>query len=185
MKPVTAVLAGFLLSICAAAICVLVIGIVWMSANNSEVGLRNAFTAQQKSNESSFDKMWKIIQQQTGVAEHERESFRQTYTEIMTATKGIAGNGQMASFFTQAKIDVPHDLFQQLMSSIESQRESFHRDQQHLLKIKQQHDDVLAKFPSSIFVGGRTPLEAKIVTSSRTTATFESGQDNDTALFQK
>lgn len=185
MKTSTAVMTGILVPICAAFLMILVVGIVWMTSNNSEVALRNAFNAQQKSNESSFDKMWKVIQQQAGVAEHERESFRQTYTEIMSSTKGVAGNGQLASFFNQAKIDVSPDLFSRLMSSIEAERASFHRDQQHLLKIKQQHDDVLLKFPSSLFLVGRQPLEAKIVTSARTDATFSSGQDNDIQLYTK
>ena len=185
MKTGTALLAAMLSVAFCGLFVVMIIGGVWMSSNNREIGLRNSFNAQQKSNESSFDKMWKVIQQQSGVAEHERESFRQTYSGIMPSSKGVGGNGQLASFFTQAKIDVSPELFKQLMASVEGQRESFHRDQQHLLKIKQEHDDVLAKFPSSLFVGGRGQLEAKIVTSAKTESTFSSGQDNDMTLFQK
>lgn len=161
------------------AVMVLVVSMMWMGAHNKEVSLRNQFKAQQKSNESSFDKTWKIIQQQAGVPAQERESFKATYVDIMAATKGVAGNGQLASFFTQSKIDISPDLFKKLMTTIESQRESFHRDQQHLLKIKQQHDDILAQMPSSLFVGGRETLNAKIVTSAKTSAAFESGEDNE------
>lgn len=176
------VLASFgALAVCGFAI-VLVFGLTWMSATNAEAKARNAFTAQQKSNESSYDKMWKIIKQQAGVADSERASFLKTYTAIMSETKGVAGNGQLASFFTQAKIDVSPALFQQLMSSIEAQRESFHRDQQKLLLMKKQHDDIRTTFPYSMFVGGRPELEAKIVTSDRTTEAFGSGVDNDISL---
>ena len=164
---------------------VFIVGGLWLHAYNTEATLRNAFNAQQKSNESSFDKTWKIISQEAGVAEQERDTFKSAYTSIMTASKGVAGNGQLASFFTQAKIDVSPQLFEKLMTSIESQRESFHRDQQHLLKIKQQHDDILTTMPSSLFLSGKQPLEAKLVTSAKTSQAFESGQDNDTKLFEQ
>lgn len=162
--------------------CVLVFGLTWMTASNAEVKARNAFNAQQKTNESSFDKMWKVIQQQSGVADKERDSFRKTYTEIMASTKGVVGAPQLAGFFTQAKVDVTPDLFKMLMASIESQRESFHRDQQHLLLLKKQHDDIIGTMPYSFFVGGRPPLEAKIVTSDRTNEAFGSGVDNNVSL---
>lgn len=54
------------LAVCMLAL-VLVVGLTWMSATNAEAKARNAFVAQQKSNESSYDKMWKIIKQQSGV----------------------------------------------------------------------------------------------------------------------
>ncbi len=81
----------------ALAIGALVLIVMWMSYSNNEIRLRNAIAAQQKSNESSFDKTWKVIQQQAGVATTERESFRQVYTEIMTATRGVAGNWRVSS----------------------------------------------------------------------------------------
>lgn len=160
----------------------LVVGGLWMSAHNREVGLRAQFDAQQQSNESGFDKMWKIIQQQAQVAEVERDNFRETYVAIMEATQGVAGNGQLASFFTQAKVDVSPALFSQLMTSIEAQRESFHRDQQRLLQIQAEHNMVRTKAPSSWFVGGRPALEATIVTSSHTEAVFATGTDDNVDL---
>jgi hypothetical protein len=164
---------------------VITVGLMAMSAGNAEVSARNAFNNQQKVNESSFDKVWKTIQQQAGVAEAERESFRKTYAEIMTATKGVAGAGGLASFFSQAKIDVTPELYSKLITSIESQRESFHRDQQHLLRLKQQHDDIRTRMPYAFFVGSRPELEVRLVTSAKTTEAFSSGVDNDVTVFQK
>ncbi len=71
------------------------------------------------------------------------------------------------------------------MTSIEAQRESFHRDQQHLTKLWQQHSDALTTAPSSFVVGGRPPIELKLVTSAKTDAVFESHQENDVDLFKK
>lgn len=185
MKTGTGIIVGLLIAVCLFFGVALAIGGTWMSAYNLEARLRNAFNAQQKANESSFDKMWKTIQQQTGIADHERESFKETYAQIMQDTRGVAGNGQLASFFQQAKIDVTPALFEKLMASVESQRAMFHEDQKHLLKIKQEHDNVRTQFPSSMFVGSAAPLEAQIVTSTRTTATFASGKDDDVNLYSK
>jgi hypothetical protein len=184
-REMKALVAGAGAVIVAVVLLALMIAMIGMSAGNAEVSARNAFNAQQKVNESSFDKVWKTIQQQAGVAEAERESFRKTYSEIMAATKGVAGTGGLASFFTQAKIDVSPELYSKLMTSIEAQRESFHRDQQHLLRLKQQHDDIRMRMPYSFFVGSRPELEVKIVTSSKTLEAFSSGVEDDIAILNK
>lgn len=156
---------------------VIAFGSIWIGTINHEASLINLFTQQQKANEASFDTMWKIIKQQTGIAEAERDSFRKTYTEIMTATQGVAGNGQLASFFTQAKIDITPDIFLKVANSIESQRESFLQSQIKLLDIKREHDNLRTTIPSRFFVSG-TVLEAKIVTSSQTEQVFSRGKED-------
>lgn len=167
-------------TVCILGICV--IGIIAINAYNTEKGLRNAFKAQEKSNQSSFDKLWKTIKQSANIAEVERESFKEAYAEIMQSTKGVSGEGKLASFFTQAKVDISSDLFKKLMTIVESQRESFHRDQQTLIKIKQEHDNIRTKLPSSLFVGGSPELQLTIITSTHTEGVFESGKDDNIEL---
>lgn len=155
----------------------------YATINNSEIMARNAIKAQKSVNESSFDKMWKVLKTQAQIPDKERESFRKTYSDIMASSKGIVGSGSLASFLTQAKIDISPQLYQTLMNSIEAQRESFHRDQIKLLQLKQQHDNILGGTFSSLIVGGRPPEEIQIVTSDKTKEVFSSGVDNDTSLF--
>lgn len=149
----------------------------WINLFNKEKMLRNQVAAQQKTNEASFDKMWKIIQSQTKVSEKERESFRATYVDIMQATKGVVGQASLAAFFTQSKIDVNNELFSKLMTTIESQRESFYRDQKLLLDIQLQHNNLISTFPGNLF--GFEPLNVKIVTSSKASDAFETGEENE------
>ena len=155
----------------------------YMGYHNREVRLRNQFVAQQKLNEGIFDTVWKTVQQQSEVATTERETFKETFTEIMESQQGIAGSGTLASFFTQAKVDVSPDLFNKLMTSIESQRMMFLDGQKKLLQVKKDHDDILNQLPSSLFVGGRDSLEAQIVTSAKTDEVFKSGKEEDIQLF--
>ncbi len=165
----------------------MIAGATVIGSFNSEVAARAEFNAQLKVNESSFDKTWKVIQQEAQVASAERESFRKTYAEIMQSQQGIAGNGQLASFFTQANINVSPELFSKLMTSIEAQRESFHRDQMKLAEIKSKHDKILGGFPGNVlfFFVHRDPLEIKMITSDRTNEAFASGTDNNVDLNLK
>jgi hypothetical protein len=161
----------------------LALAVTAISATNRDVELRAAAAAQQEALATNFDKLWKTIQQQAEVATAERESFRKTYVEIMNAQRGQAGNGSLASFLSQAGVTVSPELFRQLMTSIEAQRESFNREQTHLIKIKQEHDTLRGRFPSSIFVGGRPPIEIQLVTSARTEEALSSGREDGVHVF--
>lgn len=163
--------------------CLLLVVVVGISTVNTEKRLRNAFNAQQEANKASLDRSWKIIEQKSQVTAAERDSLKKAYVEIMTSQQGIAGSGQLASMFQQAQINISPGLFQDLATTIESQRESFYRDQQHLLQLKMQHDNLIATFPNSLFVGGLPQLDATIVTSAKTQAIFKDGQENDIHVF--
>ena len=180
MKPIH----GLILSVTVT--CAILFGVIpltlYFSAHNREVGLRNQFNAQQEANTAVFDNTWKIIQQETQVAAAERASFRETFVDIMGAQQGVAGNGSLASFFTQAKVDVTPVLYKKLMTSIEAQRTAFLDSQRKLLQIKKDHDDVITQYPSAFFVGGRDALEPQLVTSTKTKSTFEGGVEDDVYL---
>lgn len=181
MKTVLASL-GFL--VVAATLVIVAVVIFVVGTINREVSLRNQFDAQLKINETVFDNTWKIIEQNSQVAKVERESLRETLVEVMSARKGLVGSGSLASFLTEAKIDVNSDLYSKLMTTIETNRNTFQRSQEKLVSLKQEHQDIRLKFPGSLIVGGRPELELKLVTSSKTDEAFESGKENDVELFK-
>lgn len=159
---------------------------MWVSANNKEVRLRNRLTAQQKANEATFDQTWKVIQQQAGVTTEYKESFRSTFTDIMNAR--YSGDKNASTLMKWVKEANPHfdsSLFKTLMNTIEAQRTNFTREQKLLLDLQREHNDVLTTFPSSLFVGGRAPIEVKIVTSGKTNQSFATGEENDVDPFAK
>lgn len=171
------VVVGVLMGTC------LILMLVGVSAINREQRLRNAITAQQEALKTSFDRSWKTIAKQAEVTMTERESFRKTYTEIMQSTKGVAGDGKLASFFTQAQINVSPELFAKLMTTIEAQRASFNRDQEHLLKLKEEHDNIRTTLPSSLFVGNAAAIQLQLVTSEQTDAAFDTGHEDNIHVF--
>ena len=47
-----------------------------------------------------------------------------------------------------------------------------------------QHDNMLVTAPWNMFLGGKKPLEIKLVTSSKTERTYETGKEDDVLLIK-
>ena len=161
---------------------IFVYAVMYMNYNNREVSIRNQITAQQKKNETVFDNTWKIIKQQVGVTGQYKEAFREIYPALMEGRYKTGGD--MMKWVQESNPDFDTSLYKKLMTSIEAQRTNFTREQARLLDLKREHDDLLAKIPSKMFVGDRAPIEVVIVTSSKTTSTFVAGEENDVELFE-
>lgn len=162
----------------------LMFGLMYMSYSNSEVRLRNAVTAQGKANETSFDTCWKIIQGQAQVSEKYKDSFKEIYVGLMEGRHYEKG-GNLMKWITEANPAFDIKLFEKVANSIEAQRTAFMRDQQKLIDLKREHDNLLTTMPGSWFLGGRPPVEIKVVTSSKTEKTFQDGKDDDVDVFKK
>lgn len=165
------------------ALVLIVVG-MYASANNTEVSLRAQFNAQLATNKSSFDKKWKVLAAEAQIPDKYYDQLKQIWMGALEKAAEGGGGNLATSLTLPQNIQVPPDLYTKLMSSVEENYESFHQDQRRLTAIKAEHDAVLARFPSSIFVGGRAPLELKIITSAKTEQAFETGEDNsDPRLF--
>jgi hypothetical protein len=74
------------------------------------------------------------------------------------------------------------------MNTITAARNTWTTNQTALLDFKREHDNLIDTQPSRFFVhtlGGKDKIDVVIVTSSRTDNAFQTGQDNDTDVFQK
>lgn len=158
------------------------VGVVAASAyfqySNSEIGLRNQITAQQKSNEAVFDNTWKIIKQQAGIADQYKDAFKQIYPELMKGRYGNARGGALLSFIKESNPDFNITLYQQVSNSIEAQRTIFTREQQKLIDLNREHQDLLQKFPGSLFLASRKSIDIVVVTSDKTEEAFKTGKEN-------
>lgn len=164
----------------------LLVGLLWVNANNNEVALRNQIAAQQKANELVFDTMWRIIKEQAQVADAYKTSFYKGFKDIIAARYEKDRGGALMSMITEANPNFDTSLFGKLMTSIEGQRTSFLRNQKRLLDIKAEHDNLRQKFPGNLFVGSRPAIDVVVVSSDKADAAFKSGRDNDdTPLFGK
>jgi hypothetical protein len=155
---------------------------MYANAHNTEVSLRAQFEAKQEEAELAYDNMWKIIEEQAGVARSYRDSFGDIYQEMISG-RYEHGGGQMMQWIQENNPEFDTSMMQTVMASIESQRTVSMRVQTELLDIEREHTQYIQTFPATIFVGGRERLDAQIVTSDRTQESFATGRDNETMQF--
>ena len=179
---------GAMIAIAAVA-CVLLFGMVgcgmYVSYNNSEVGLRNQIKMKQTDNKSEFDNMWKKIKQTAQVTDAAKEALQEIF--VQHAQARTTGGGGLMKWVQESVPNVQPDSmpFKTLMNIITSSRDRWTMRQKELLDFKREHDNILDKIPSGWFLAGRQKIDVKIVTSGRTEAAFESGMDDDVDVFDR
>lgn len=162
---------------------VFVVGGGCLHYKSQEVSLRASFEAQQKVCETFHDQMWKVISQKAQVSEKAKDAFREIYTPLIEGRYGNEKGGSLMRFIQENNPQFDFSLYKDIQTAIEAKRAEFTREQGKLLDIKREHDIVRRSPVSSLFVGSVPELEAKIVTSTRTTEAFDSGVDNDVKVF--
>jgi hypothetical protein len=96
------------------------------------------------------------------------------------------GNGW--EWVWEANPNFNNNLYERLMTTIESQRAKFTEVQIRLREYKRLHDNMLDIFPSGFFlsqIAGRKKIDIAMVTSDRTEKAFKTGKDNEVKLFEK
>ena len=180
MNKVGLVIGGILLAL-------VVIGFgMYVTTSNTEISLRTQAAAQQTKNEVIYDKVWKVIQQVAGVAMEYKSAFKDIYHDVMA--ERYQGDSKQAPLFKWIQEQQPNfspEMYLKVDDAIQAERAEFAMVQARLLDIKREHQNLRKQFPSCIFVGGRTELDIKIVTSTKTEKTFATGKEDDVNLFAK
>lgn len=159
-------------------------GIWWVGTSNTEIGLRNQLEAKQQDNKSEFDNMWKKISQVAEVSEQDRSSLEKIFVEHAQA-RTSDGGGTLMKWVQESVPNVSSDTFTNLQNIITSSRDRWTMRQKEILDLKRVHDNLREMFPSSLVCGGRPEIEVKIVTSSKTEKSFDTGTDDDVNLFKR
>jgi len=155
----------------------------YISYNNKYTTMKNLIAAKQTDIENNYDAMWKIISQQAQVTDQYKDSFKEIYIGIMDA-RYSAGDGTLMKWITEAIPNFDSSLFQTLMVSIEANRKEFMNKQTQLIDMHREITNLQTVIPSKFFVP-TTPIEIKIITSSKAKRNLESGVDDEVDLFGK
>lgn len=160
----------------------IVVGGMFFTYSNREVQLRNLAIAQERANANIFDKVWKVISQKAQVTDKYSKDFASVYTKIMDARY----SGKDKVLFNWIKEHNPNfdsAIYNNLLDTIQGQREEFAEVQNKLIDIKREHDNLRMTYPARWFVGRREELKITIVTSDKTEDVFKTGKDNDVKVF--
>jgi len=142
--------------------------------------------AKTKACKVDYDAMWKIIQQQAGVTDQYKESFKEIYTELIDGRYSTNdGKGALMSWIQEDNPTFDPGLFDKLMNTIESQRTDFSTRQKELIAIGEDYNKERVTFPGSWFIGNRPRMEVTIITSTKTEKVYDTGIDDDVELFNR
>jgi hypothetical protein len=170
------------------AVCVMIgviFGVWWVTASNDEIRLRNKVEAQNQVIEAYFDKMWKVIKQQAGVAEKERDSFGKIYKDVVAGRYSGEGKGKMMLWIKEHNPEFKNELFAKLMVSIEAQREGFFVEQKKIIDMVKIHKDMIQTFPTSMAVSDRGIIKYEVISSSKSKEVMKTRKEDDVGLFDK
>jgi len=162
---------------------------VALSYDNAEIELRNTILAKQKTNEASFDTMWKILKQQASIPDKYKEDFKEIWPDLIRG-RYEQGSGKMMNWIQEHNPEFKGgEMYMKLMDSIEAERKRFLRDQEELVQLNTERNNMIQKKVPKFFlglVGGEEslkPIEIVVITSEVTEQTFESGKEDNVDLF--
>ncbi len=147
---------------------------------NSEVRLRNNISAQDRSNTAQYDKMWKIMSEQAGIASQYSKDFKEIYPELI-AGRYKTGGGLM-KWIQEHNPEFDTSLYKKVMVAIESERNATKQGFDKVLDLKREHDNLIDMpipgFVLKTFGGNIEKTSPVIVTSTDTNAAFATGTDD-------
>ena len=151
--------------------------------NNQEISVRNTIKVKLEDNKNQFDSMWKQISQLAQVTKEERSSLTRLITD--NAQQRNMNDKVIMAWVQEAIPNVSNATYLNLQNTISNTRAAFATRQTELLDLQRQHQDLILKFPSSMFIKNKQPVDVVIVTSEKTQNTFSTKQENDVDLFSK
>lgn len=159
-------------------------GITIRNLHESNVATFNAI---QSSNKVDYDSMWKIISQSAQVPKQYSSDFTKAYSAILHGTGDTkeAVNSLFVAGIGMKPPQLDSSLYKELQQQIEAQRLKFENAQKNLLDVKREDDKLRTTFPGNLYLGNVAPLEAQLVTSTRTEQSFATGKDDSIQVFEK
>ena len=175
---------GLVIGLVAVAFLAIIVTSMWVNASNSEIDLKNQGLAQEQVCKNNYDAMFKEIAQIAEVSDQYKETFKEIYPALIEGRYKNDGNTLM-KWIQESNPNFDTKLYSKLIDVIESKRDGFKHEQDKLADIAREHNNILEKWPSSMFVGNRPKLAITFVSSAKTKEVYRTGEENDIDLFKK
>ena len=154
-----------------------------ISLYNQEISLKNQIEAKQQENTANFDNMWKKIKQTAQVSDKYKDGLKEVLSSYTSGRK--KESDQLLMDWTKEAVPTfDSSIYKQLMNIITASRDDFNLNQKELIDLSRQHDVLIETFPNNIYyrIMGVDKIDIKVVTSTKTEKTFETGKDDDIEL---
>lgn len=175
----------------------------YFSFSNTADKLESGARAQFKANKTSYDTMWKTVQEVAQVPKQYKNDFKDILVSESEAKFGEGGSKAMMQWFQERDIRLDPAMYIKVQTVIEAGRKDFQRGQDMLADRQRRYEDHLRIKPGAYWKGmsghpmevrGKfaptedldgdgflTVLDYPIVTSAKTEAVFASGEENEVA----
>lgn len=191
-----------------AVILVLVIAVVALYINfyNRAVELEAATVARYKSNQNTYDAMWKTIQEVAQVPDKYKDDFKELLATEVPAKYGSEGSRATVQWFEERDLKPPEGAYTRVQDAIEGNRAEFKSGQELLLDQQRAYRTHLDRFGHGFLAslggfprpvagvdapnrdidgdGRLTVFDYEIVTSAQTQAAFESSEAEAIDVFE-
>lgn len=168
-----------------------VIGIIviissFVSFSNNEINLRNTFEQKFDERTAFYDKMYKIVAQQTQIAVKNDNSFKEVVNAQVTGQKN--GEQVMWAWVQQSNPTATYGevskLYEALGRAVEAQREGFFIQEKVIQDVVRQHKNLIQTFPGSFYniFFGREKLVYTPIKSTLTEQVIKTGKDDNVKL---
>lgn len=156
--------------------------VIWgIGVYNKDIDYRTRFAALDSDKALAHDNMWKTISQKYQIADAYKDGFVKSIDAAVEGRKG----GSLFKSVQENMTGLSPEVYKDVMATIEGKRDMFMRVQQIQVDIVREDDNLRNKFPTSIIVGGKPQLVAKIITSTNTVEAVRTGVDDNINLTGK
>jgi len=162
----------------------LIIFLMDITYDNRDQRLRNATADQERKIEANLDKNWKTVAQEVQVLGKYADDFKEVVFGMMKGRYGDQGSTAMFQWLKEHNVQLDATVYKKVMTTIEATRLSFEREQRVLSEIAKQHADLFVTKPAKWFISGE-PVKITIISSEKTKAIINDGEENKIDLFKK
>lgn len=151
-----------------------------LGIKREEISQGTKVESQQKFVEISHDKMWKVIAQKVGITKQfTPEDQLKMLSEVVEGRVG----GTFAKSVTEVNPTYDLSLLKDLSQSVEAEYAVVLREEKTLLEDVRVYNNIVKDPYKSMFLGGKQPLVAKVISSTKSKEAIETGIDDNVDIF--
>lgn len=145
--------------------------------NNDEKALRNKAEAEIGVLEASVDNCWKKIVQVSKASEKYEQAFKESYTDIFNAR--YDDNNPLMNWIKEDNPKLDSSIYKKIQDVIDSERDNVLSHQATVLDVIREHKTLCETWPGNWFIKNKTPIEFKVISSTRTKEIMKTGVDDN------
>lgn len=144
---------------------VIIFVFMYFGYNNQHVDYHTRYEAEEDVVETRLDNMWKIISDKFSMSQQYADDFKEV------AKVNATNFGQGGDMWKWVQANYPQldaNIYKDVMASIESERKGLENAQKKIIDICREHNNLIAKVPSSWFISDKEKLEWNVISSKDT-----------------